>query len=237
MGDAEDPSPPSLLDLMIEYTLSDLRTVCVVDTQGTVLSLRDDAYLPNLIGDKVINTLARRGTLKDTTLQALCDTERVQLKKINLSRTSVSDKGLEKLSQHKLVELDLSECDKLTKNCLPHLLNLTSLQFLNLHNCRSVLEKYGLPLFDFPLRQLRSLNIGFTDLSGVQLHCLIKQLKTLTTLDVSKVVKNGDLSFLEPVKHQLRTLILHDCVLVESSLEYVCSVPALRYIIWLKAIV
>lgn len=230
LGASGDPSPPSLLELMIEYTLNDLRTVCVVNTHGKVVSLREDAYLPSVISDEIVNTLARRGALDDAKFQALCDTQKVQLKKINLSRTSLSDESLKKLSHHKLVELDISECEQLSKECLPHLLNLTSLQILNLHKCRDILQKYGLPLFDFPLRCLRSLNIGYTDLSGVQLHCLVKQLSNLTVLDVSRVIKNGDLSFLEPVKHQLRSLVLHDCVLVESSLEYICKVPSLRHL-------
>ncbi|XP_054770268.2 protein zer-1 homolog [Lytechinus pictus] len=225
-----DPSPLTLQELMIEYTLNDLRTVCVVDTNGKVVSLREDAYLPSVISDRIINTLARRGTLDDSKLQALCDRNRVQLKKINLSRTALSDESLEKLSSHKLIELDISECENLSKDCLPSLLKFTSLQLLNLHRCRDALEKYGLPLFDFPLKNLRSLNIGYTDLSGVQLHCLVQELRNLTVLDVSRVVKNGDLSFLDPVRHQLRSLVLHDCVLVESSLEYVCTLPQLRHL-------
>lgn len=227
---AGDPSPPTLQELMIEYTLNDLRTVCVVDTNGKVVSLREDAYLPSIISDRIINTLARRGGLDDSKLQALCDKSRVQLSKINLSRTTLSDESLEKLSNHKLVELDISECENLSKDCLPSLLKFTSLQLLNLHKCREALEKYGLPLFDFPLKNLRSLNIGYTDLSGVQLHCLVQELRNLTVLDVSRVVKNGDLSFLEPVRHQLRSLVLHDCVLVESSLEYVSNIPQLRHL-------
>nr|XP_054770268.1 protein zer-1 homolog [Lytechinus pictus] len=225
-----DPSPLTLQELMIEYTLNDLRTVCVVDTNGKVVSLREDVYLPSVISDRIINTLARRGTLDDSKLQVLCDRNRVQLKKINLSRTALSDESLEKLSSHKLIELDISECENLSKDCLPSLLKFTSLQLLNLHRCRDALEKYGLPLFDFPLKNLRSLNIGYTDLSGVQLHCLVQELRNLTVLDVSRVVKNGDLSFLDPVRHQLRSLVLHDCVLVESSLEYVCTLPQLRHL-------
>ncbi|XP_041481629.1 protein zer-1 homolog [Lytechinus variegatus] len=225
-----DPSPPTLQELMIEYTLNDLRTVCVVDTNGKVVSLREDAYLPSVISDRIINSLARRGTLDDSKLQALCDRNRVQLKKINLSRTALSDESLEKLSSHKLIELDISECENLSKDCLPSLLKFTSLQLLNLHRCRDALEKYGLPLFDFPLKNLRILNIGYTDLSGVQLHCLVQELRNLTVLDVSKVVKNGNLSFLDPVRHQLRSLVLHDCVLVKSSLEYVCTLPQLRHL-------
>ncbi|XP_071489155.1 protein zer-1 homolog [Diadema antillarum] len=230
LGVQADTGPPTLLELMIEYTLTDLRTVCVMDTDGCVVRLREDAYLPSIISDRILNTLARRGTLDNSKLQALCERGKVQLKKVNLSRSSISDDGLHQLSYHKLIELDVSECDQLSQECLPHLLKLTSLQVLNLHRCRHILEKYGLPLFDFPLTHLRSLNIGFTDLSGVQLHCLIKQLPNLTSLDVSKVVKNGDLSFLEPVKHQLRSLVLHDCVLVASSLDYLCLVPALRHL-------
>ncbi|PIK62046.1 hypothetical protein BSL78_01057 [Apostichopus japonicus] len=56
------------------------------------------------------------------------------------------------------------------------------------------------------------------------------QLPKLLALDVSGVVKNGDMKFLEPLQPRLTTLVLHNCIILESSLQSIYKVKTLRHL-------
>ena len=227
-GDLVEDSPCPLTDTVINYCMSNVSTFCDVDEDGNPIKIREDAYLPSVICDRMVSTLNEQGAANDNMVRVFCDPAKTQLRRVNLSRSPITDKSIMHLSNHKLVELDVSNCTNLTEDCLRDILMQQNLQVLNLSGCSHVLQKYGCPLFDFPLKKLRSLNIGFMELSATQLHLLLQHLPKLTALDLSKVVKNGDLTCLDVTKQELKSLVLHDCVLVAASLDYVCQLPALR---------
>ena len=227
-GDIEDERPHKLKDVVINYCISNVSTFCDVDEDGKPVKVREDAYLPSVICDRMLSTLSEQGAATDEIVKVFCDPNKTKLERVNLSQAPITNASIMHLSCHKLVELDVSNCSYLTEDCLHDLLTQKNLQVLNISGCSSILQKYGFPLFDFPLAKLRSLNIGFIELSATQLHLLLQHLPRLTSVDLSKVIKNGDLSCLNGAKDNLRSLVLHDCTLIPGSLDFVCNFIALR---------
>ncbi|XP_072015801.1 protein zer-1 homolog [Amphiura filiformis] len=229
-GDLEEDSPCPLTDTVINYCISNVSTFCDVDSDGKPVRIRDDAYLPSIICDRMVSTLSKQGAANDDMVRVFCDPSKTKLQRVNLSQSPITNESIHNLSNHKLVELDVSNCALLTEDCLRDILTQKNLQVLNISGCSRVLQKYGFPLFDFPLQKLRSLNIGFIELSATQLHLLLQHLPRLTSVDLSKVIKNGDLACLNIVKDTLKSLVIHDCVLVAASLEYIYQLSALRHL-------
>ncbi|XP_038046254.1 protein zer-1 homolog [Patiria miniata] len=226
--------PPRLLDLLLDFCITHVETLCDTGNGGkTPRCLRPDVIIPANMADLLLARISRQGLgwhKLDRFVGVFCNTEQASLQRVDLSRSNITDRAIAYLARHRLLELNLAECPKLTSACLPDLLRQPALKVLDISRDAAALAGYGLPRFEFPLENLRVLNIGFTDLSSTQLHCLVKQLVNLVSLDVSGVVQNGDLLFLRPLCGQLRFLVLHDCMLVESSLEYLCSLTQLRHL-------
>ncbi|XP_022084293.1 protein zer-1 homolog [Acanthaster planci] len=226
--------PPRLLDLLVDFCITHVETFCHTSNGSqTPQALHPDVIIPANMADIFLAKVCRRGLASsklDGFVGVFCNTKQASLQQVDLSRSDISDRAVAHLARHRLLELSLANCAKLTSACLPDLIRQTALRVLDLSGDAPLLASYGLPRFEFPLENLRVLNISFTELSSTQLHCLVKQLVNLVSLDVSGIVRNGDLLFLKPLCGQLRSLVLHDCMLVDSSLDYLCNLTQLRHL-------
>ncbi|XP_033643619.1 protein zer-1 homolog [Asterias rubens] len=226
---------PKLLDLLIEYCITHIETFCtVVSPDKTPVTVFKDVFIPSNIADLMVARLCDQALERDKMddlMSVFCNTDQVALQRVNLNRSNISNRTIASLARHKLFELNISNCRELTVECLPDLFKQTSLKVLDISKNVLLLAGFGHDLCDFPLENLRVLNIGFTELSTDQLERLLQPLVNLVSLDLSRVLLKGDdLTFLRPLSAQLRSLVLHDCNLVSSGPDFLCSLKELRHL-------
>ncbi|XP_033096965.1 protein zer-1 homolog [Anneissia japonica] len=223
-----DNIPVSLVDRLICYIAQNPSTYCVVNKEGELVKLRDDAVLSTPISDKLVNLQAESGHISESFMKLFSDTNKTRLERMKVSGSNITDRCLSYVRKQTLIELDLSHCQNITPCAFQCLDEQRHLQILKLENC-AIIKGYN-RMKDVAFRNLRLLNIANTEINAVQLYCLMKELEQLTSLDVSKVVKNGDLMFLNPLRASLKSLVLHDCMLIQTSLDYICTMVNLRHL-------
>lgn len=221
--------PYRLWDVAFDVVASNWHLICEPDEKGAPKRLRGDVRLPWIVCDHLVCYLAERDLLQDNVICILSDPTKTNLKRVKLKNSAITDIAVMALTKQRLLELDIQGCTELSDRCLPDLIKLSSLQALNLSRCPKVLQNY-VYIMDFFLPQLVRLDISYTELSSVHLHFLTRHLPKLLSLNVSGVVKNGDMTFLMPHRHRLTTLVLHDCMILETSLQDICRVKSLRHL-------
>nr|XP_006817140.1 PREDICTED: protein zer-1 homolog [Saccoglossus kowalevskii] len=222
-------SPDSLLDITCNHCLKNPQSFCNINSLGLPSQIRPGVYIPLEIAEKLVNAYYKNYKSGNLFLSLFCDTNASRLQRVCLQGCqSVSEEGLKAVCQQDLVELDISETH-FEPSCLSHLQHLKpTLQSLNLHGCDNLMN--SATAYQFQFTNLRVLDIGQTSLKQHQLHQLIKPLLNLTSIDLSEVVSDGDLTFLDSVLNQLRSLVLFDCKLTLQSFHYLCQFKALRHL-------
>ncbi|XP_054719380.1 protein zer-1 homolog [Uloborus diversus] len=125
-------SPESLLDITLRYCIRDPSTFCCyIPTKGEH-ELQQGLSLPVEICERMLK-LSKEELSDDCFNKFIClfkDCSRTRLKNVDVSDTSIEDIALAILTQHKLVELNISGCKKLTAQCL----NYVSHTWSSLHS-------------------------------------------------------------------------------------------------------
>ncbi|XP_077986928.1 protein zer-1 homolog, partial [Glandiceps talaboti] len=196
------------------------------------LILRPGIYLPVEICDKLISRLTADGNTTDVFLNLFSNTTATRLHQVDLHGCENIVTGIQSICRHDIVELDISGCIKIESSALQYLqLLCPTLRSLNVNGCHSLM--YGATAENFAFVNLRLLDIGNTSLHPQQLQQIIPPLISLTSLDLSRVVKDGDLTFLHNLKFTLRSLVLFDCMLRLDSSEsflFLHNMTALRHL-------
>ncbi|CAH1270971.1 ZER1 [Branchiostoma lanceolatum] len=222
--------PESLGDICVQYCLAHLGTFCVLDAAGLPLAIKPDICIPSQYSDKLLNWSNERGDADGPFLRVFLDPQQTRLRHVNLhGNEKISNQALSALRSHQLVELDLSCCPNINADCLQHLSQSKhTLLALNISGNMSFPWPHKDIRLDLP--RLRVLNIG--NLHGLPLNSLENlalSLSNLTSLDVSGL-NVDDLSFLEPLKHNLSSLVLYNCSLKDQAYQMVMSMKALRHL-------
>lgn len=119
----EDNSPYPLLDICCRYLISHPDTFCDQHRLSGLWFLRPAVALPTELCEKLINLWQDKdpAALDDRFINIFRDLSCTRLKRVNVRNTSVSDDGLRVLLSHNLVELDISNCRKLTERTLDNI--------------------------------------------------------------------------------------------------------------------
>ncbi|XP_071948288.1 protein zer-1 homolog [Antedon mediterranea] len=222
-----DNNPIPLADQLIGFIANNPSSFCVMSSNGEHVKLREDVVLCSSISDKLMSLHAESENVSESFMKLFTDTNKAHLKRMEVANTNITDRCLMYVRKQKLVELNLSNCSNLTPCGFQYVNEQTELQVLKLENT-SIIQGYKNG--DVSFRRLRLLNLSSTGVEAMQLYCIVRQLEHLKSLDVSNIVKNGDLMFLDPVRSTLKSLVLHDCILVQHSLEYLCKLVNLSHL-------
>lgn len=136
-----------------------------------------------LKGNTKLAELYLAGTLADDETMDLVKTI-PNLRKLRLAQTSVSDIGLEKISQLKIEDLDVSECSQLSDTALAALGKIKSLKKLNLW--RDAITDEGVSQLA-GLTELKWLNLDNTQATDAGL----KHLKNMSQLEFLHLGSTG----------------------------------------------
>lgn len=240
--DDDVSGPESLLDQCFVGIVRNLSIICFMNETTDLYELHPGLVLPRELCEKLIQFYCQNvGILDDKFANIFHDTSVTSMKRVCLRNSSVSDKGLKVLLEHKLVELNLERCSNVTAR---------SLNFLNENGenlvCLAVgtdvkLLPYSLnsnpadgdhhlskPVLNTPkLKRLTIQNFTFGQNENTYFDCLFQNLHNLTHLDLSGCLKIQYFSFLPSLKN-LIYLVLHNVVHVQDGLLSICKMTNLR---------
>ncbi|RXG69704.1 Protein zer-1-like protein [Armadillidium vulgare] len=237
-----DDAPETLEHHCAKTVASNPETICERFVDNGCWGLKQGVALPQEICEKLINIWQELGPhrLSDEFLAIFEDLSNTRLRRVNLKNSSVTDEGLRIILTHKLLELDISNCRKLTKVSFDNInlygndlisLILSKNIFKHLYDSKeedpgSIIQKQGY-VFNTPkLRRLvvRDCRIS-KDLNFYS--TLLRPLKQLTYLDLSNCYFLDDLSYIKHLSH-LITLILHNVENIQETIPAICKLSNLR---------
>ncbi|XP_026541624.1 protein zer-1 homolog isoform X2 [Notechis scutatus] len=245
-------SPESLMTLCIDYCLHNLEgTLCyLLDNES--FRLQTDIFLPSEICDRLVNDyvdLVNADTLfehNENFFSLFSDPRSTRLARIHLRDDIVQDQDLEAIRKQDLVELFLTNCEKLTAKSLQTLGSFSpTLVSLSLFGCTNFFYEEENPggceddfnptrqvlVKDFTFegfRRLRFLNLGRL-IEGINVESLLRPLASLAALDLSWIQLN-DIHFLTQWKDSLASLVLYNMDLCEEHIQVIAQLRKLRHL-------
>ncbi|KFQ92930.1 Protein zer-1, partial [Nipponia nippon] len=247
-------SPESLMTLCTDYCLRNLEgTLCYLLDNET-LRLHPDIFLPSEICDKLVNEyveLVKTDSIfepHESFFTLFSDPRSTRLARIHLREQIVQDQDLEAIRKQDLVELYLTNCEKLTAKSLQTLVSFShTLISLSLFGCCNIFYEEENPggceddclvnptrqvlVKDFTFEgfsRLRFLNLGRL-IEGVNVETLLRPLASLAALDLSGIQLN-DVGFLTQWKDSLVSLVLYNMDLSEEHIQVIAQLRKLRHL-------
>lgn len=243
------------MTLCTEYCLRNLDgTLCYL-LENETLRLHPDIFLPSEICDRLVNEyieLVNADSVfeaHDSFFALFSDPRSTRLTRIHLREDIVQDQDLEAIRKQDLVELSLTNCEKLSAKSLQTLVDFSpTLVSLSLFGCCNIFYEEENPggsedydrlvnpsrqvlVKDFTFqdfRRLRFLNLGSMT-KGVDVKRLIQPLTFLTALDLSGI-QLSDLGFLTQWKDSLVSLVLYNTDLSEDHIRAIIQLQKLRHL-------
>ncbi|XP_034783390.2 protein zer-1 homolog isoform X2 [Acipenser ruthenus] len=248
-------SPDSLMTLSIKYCLRNLEgTLCYLLDNET-LRLHPDIFLPSEICDKLVNAYMElvhadhNFELHQSFFLLFSDPRNTRLTRVQLREDTVLDQDLEAIGSQDLIELHLTNCEKLTSKSLQTLGSFRhTLVSLSLFGCSNLFYEEENPggyenddrlvnpsrqvlVKDFTFQgfsRLRLLNLGRLA-EGVDVETLLRPLSSLTSLDLSGI-KLCKATFLTQWKDRLSSLVLYNMDLSEEHIQTIAELIQLRHL-------
>uniref|UniRef100_T1IJT0 Protein zer-1 homolog n=1 Tax=Strigamia maritima TaxID=126957 RepID=T1IJT0_STRMM len=246
-------TPDSLVDISTRFCVQNLETFCNFEPTTKRYYLR--ITLPNEICERMLTSQKQDSrTIDDDFLRIFKDPRTTRLRRVNLSKSTVTDEGLDVVLRHNLIELDISDCDKITEESLT-LINEFGSDLLSLNvgtsvhifpdnatsnaivllaqmqaepHLSSTNNTSGCILKTPNLRKLifREMSVPMQD---GYFPILLKPLKHLQSLDLSGCFNLGSLSFLTHMT-QLASLTLYNVPRVQNMINAICQMKTLRHL-------
>ncbi|KAM6431524.1 protein zer-1 homolog [Python bivittatus] len=245
-------SPESLMTLCIDYCLHNLEGTLFYLLDNETFRLHTDIFLPSEICDRLVNDyvdLVNADTFfehNENFFTLFSDPRSTRLARIHLREDIVQDQDLEAIRKQDLVELFLTNCEKLTAKSLQTLGSFSpTLVSLSLFGCTNFFYEEENPggceddfnptrqvlVKDFTFegfRRLRFLNLGRM-IEGINVESLLRPLASLTALDLSWIQLN-DIHFLTQWKDSLASLVLYNMDLSEEHIQVIAQLRKLRHL-------
>ncbi|XP_030063763.1 protein zer-1 homolog isoform X1 [Microcaecilia unicolor] len=247
-------SPESLMTLCMDFCLRNLEETLCYLLDNETLRLHPDIFLPSEICDRLVKEYMELvntdGILEphESFFTLFSDPQSTRLTRIHLREDFVQDQDLEAIRKQDLVELYLTNCEKLTAKSLQTLLSFRStLVSLSLFGCSNIFYDEENPggckddcqvnptrqvlvkNFTFEgFQRLRFLNLGRLT-EEVDVELLLRPLSSLMTLDLSGI-QLGDLTFLTQWKDSLISLSLYNMDLSDDHIRAIVQLQKLRHL-------
>ncbi|KAF5297204.1 hypothetical protein FQA39_LY12219 [Lamprigera yunnana] len=237
-------APEPLMELCLDYILNHLDTICEFKSNSDQLRLHDNIALPIEICERLLmGCLNKNKRQIDSFINIFRDRQCTRLKRVKLHNTDIEDKSVKVLLQHRLTELDLTNCTSLSEWCLRYITvyggKLQSLTigentnifpnkvFITLNCDVDYFIEKGYIILAPNLRRLSIKNIYLLQTPFYML--LLKPLENLTYLDLSNCSKLGNFNYAEHLVN-LTSLILYNVDKIKNLLPSVCKLKNLRHL-------
>lgn len=190
-------------------------------------------YLINRISEQLLATLLKKKILNDATLN-LFSSENTTLKKIKLNNIKVTEYGMKILKLHKIIDLECVNIKTISIIDILECLNEWSLDNLisaNFSKCRFVDSSSRHCFMDniIKLKNIRSLNLSYTELNQHTFWIICKDLIHLEKLDISGTLV-VDLEPLTYLAHQIKSLGLGDLMMISNLFSTLKQMEQLQHL-------
>lgn len=241
-----DNTPDTLFEQCIKYVVRNLQILANVNPVTKFLRLKEGLTLPSVICEKLLEVQQQNGYIIDDRFVGLFENpEAARLRRIKLRNSTITDEGLCILVKSSPMELDISNCIKLTEGSLAHINeNGDKLVSLSLGSPVHVLpetllpeikkkdvspyEKRGYILNTPNLRKLAVRKLYVPE-EKIYFPLLLNPLRKLTYLDLSSCFDLGNLSYLTNLPH-LTSLILFNVQGLQNSLGSIMKLKNLKHL-------
>uniref|UniRef100_A0A8C5R0M1 Protein zer-1 homolog n=1 Tax=Leptobrachium leishanense TaxID=445787 RepID=A0A8C5R0M1_9ANUR len=247
-------SPESLMAICTDFCLRNLKgTLCYL-LDNEILRLHPDVFLPSEICDRLVNEYIELVNADsgfephESFFTLFSEPQSTRLTRLHLREDIVQDQDLEAIRKQDLVELYLTNCERLTAKSLQTLTRFSSsLVSLSLFGCLNIFyEEESLGGYDEsdclvnPTRQvlvrdftfkgfkLRFLNLGSIT-KGVDVELMLRPLRSLKALNLSGIQLN-DVSFLTQWKDTMVSLVLYNMDLSDDHIRNIAQLQKLRHL-------
>lgn len=137
----------SLADLCFRLICANLDIISFKDKNG-YRTLRCGLAFPSEICDKIIEFAQKNGTCDvDDRFLSIFKSQGTRLKRVKIVNCSLTDESVLVIAKHKVTDLELTECSKLTDLSIEHINahseNLTSLAFRGTSTVVPQRRKFG----------------------------------------------------------------------------------------------
>lgn len=227
--------PESLAELCFQVICKNLDIISTKDRRG-YRNLLTGLILPSEICDKLIKYVLRNDPREehDYFISIFKNVSLTKLKRVRIVRSTITDYSVQILTNHKLVELELTDCPHLTERSIEYInANAECLQSLTchgnsmlLHNGHKVYQKRG---YVFKLPNLRSLALKCVRFSKSDYNILLAGLTNLKNLDLSNSINVNDVEFYHLVPN-LVSLVLYNVYITPKGLANICNLKNLRHL-------
>ncbi|KAB0407084.1 hypothetical protein E2I00_004240, partial [Balaenoptera physalus] len=208
-------TPESLMALCTDFCLRNLDGTLGYLLDKETLRLHPDIFLPSEICDRLVNeyvelvNAACNFEPHESFFSLFSDPRSTRLTRIHLREDLVQDQDLEAIRKQDLVELYLTNCEKLSAKSL------------------QTLRSFSHTLVSLSLR-LRFLNLGRM-IDGVPVESLLRPLNSLAALDLSGI-QTSDAAFLTQWKDSLVSLVLYNMDLSDDHIRVIVQLHKLRHL-------
>uniref|UniRef100_G3X3J9 Zyg-11 related cell cycle regulator n=1 Tax=Sarcophilus harrisii TaxID=9305 RepID=G3X3J9_SARHA len=247
-------SPESLMALCTDFCLRNLEGTLGYLLDNETLRLHPDVFLPSEICDRLVNEYVELVNADcnfephESFFSLFSDPRSTRLTRIHLREDLVQDQDLEAIRKQDLVELYLTNCEKLTAKSLQTLGSFSpTLVSLSLFGCRNIFYEEENPggcedecvvnptcqvlVKDFTFEgfsRLRFLNLGRMT-EGIPVESLLRPLRSLAALDLSGI-QTSDVAFLTQWKDSLMSLVLYNMDLSDEHIRVIVQLHKLRHL-------
>uniref|UniRef100_G3TAE1 Protein zer-1 homolog n=1 Tax=Loxodonta africana TaxID=9785 RepID=G3TAE1_LOXAF len=245
-------TPESLMSLCTDFCLRNLDGTLGYLLDKETLRLHPDIFLPSEICDRLVNeyvelvNAACNFEPHESFFSLFSDPRSTRLTRIHLREDLVQDQDLEAIRKQDLVELYLTNCEKLSAKSLQTLRSFShTLVSLSLFGCANIFYEEENPggcedeclvnptcqvlVKDFTFEgfsRLRFLNLGRM-IDGVPVESLLRPLNSLAALDLSGI-QTSDAAFLTQWKDSLVSLVLYNMDLSDDHIRVIVQLHKLR---------
>lgn len=187
-------------------------------------------YLHTSLSEQLLRILGEKGKLTDQTL-SIFNKNNTRLEKVILKNAvNLSRKGLKTLQQHHIIDLEATQL-KVTVNDLINSLSewtLENLRSLSVSDCTFVdNSKVAVMVSLSRLKNLRTLNVSYTEFNNHGLEIIVDDLRYLECLDLSET-RVSEISPLRKCRNRLRTLVMHNLKISDAAIPVIVDLPRLK---------
>ncbi|KAK6629017.1 hypothetical protein RUM43_002834 [Polyplax serrata] len=241
-----DNYPDPLFEQCIKYVLRNLYILANSDPFTKFLQLKEGLTLPSVICEKLLDFYQHNGyVVDDRFVNLFKNPDAARLNRIKLRNSTISDDGLCMLVSSNPVELDITNCSRLSGESLTHInRNGEKLVSLSLSSSSQVLpdtlmtechrrdeDNYERRGYILKTPNLKKLTVRKLYVPGEKIYfqLLLNPLKKLTYLDLSGCFDLGNLSYLAELPN-LTSLVLFNVQRLQSAVPSIMKLTNLKHL-------
>lgn len=241
-----DNYPDPLFEQCIKYVLRNLYILANSDPFTKFLQLKEGLTLPSVICEKLLDFYQHNGyVVDDRFVNLFKNPDAARLNRIKLRNSTISDDGLCMLVSSNPVELDITNCSRLSGESLTHInRNGEKLVSLSLSSSSQVLpdtlmtechrrdeDNYERRGYILKTPNLKKLTVRKLYVPGEKIYfqLLLNPLKKLTYLDLSGCFDLGNLSYLAELPN-LTSLVLFNVQRLQSAIPSIMKLTNLKHL-------